>query len=195
MLNPSTKATQWSNPMCILSLDTPNLLCEHYFSYHQTKLNFIPFGFFYINHDICAKLYTRKKSLNVWRSPIETFCSKLGFVWINGYDLICTLHLMILKVPCQGNFGESNHHCYTSICNNFDGLNTIASVIELLFNFSHYLACTSIGELWNLAHLLEPTFLLINLLPTCYQQLKFLFIFIMIFFTCKLVSPKCGAWW
>lgn len=138
------------HPMCTLSLNTPNLLCEHYFSYHQTNINFIPFKFFYINHNICAKLYTRKKILKcVTFAHRNFFCSKLGFVWINGYDLICILHLMILKVPHQGNFCDFNHHCYTSICNNFDGLSTITLVIELLFNFSHSLACTSIGELWR----------------------------------------------
>lgn len=98
---------------------------------------FIPWTSFYIDGEICAKLQINiKKPKTCDVHLYKSFCTKLRLVWINGHNLIYSLHLTSLKVP----HGEgawwllpsSSHFSY----NNFNGSRPISMSIEVTLSFS-----------------------------------------------------------
>ncbi len=105
----------------------------------------------------------RNKSLNVWCLFIKIFCTKLKFVWINGYDFIHTLHLMILKMPHQKNI--------FTLINIVTLLFTLISMawvpLPWLLNscstFCIHCLVQALENLGNLVHFLEPILLLMQL--------------------------------
>jgi hypothetical protein len=90
------------------------------------------------------------------------------------------------KCASMGERGDFNYMCHCFIYNNFDGSNTIAMVIEFfMFNFSHSLSYSSIGELLKSC---SSSWTNCCSHATCYQQLELLLIFLMVFFTSKLIN-------